>query len=241
MKYYSWHTILQAIICNFFIIEDPNLSSRQDCYSFDFPFVSPCLTTETSCSIFEKDENSFAKSQILHSFVTVLNHLQTAVVSSPDSFDLIKIILHAYKTIFRLLPKVKTCDKNAVKELFRLNKIIETCFSNKLSLNAIETLLQQKDDRFQLSHYYALTSWEISGNYLVFLLCNYWKDILEITSKEADSPCMSLKDCFPLSKIKEQLRKLNPLFKITFEKDDSNYVLSLRIIVSLHYPCDTSK
>ncbi|GBN52237.1 hypothetical protein AVEN_79050-2 [Araneus ventricosus] len=237
LKYYSWHTVLQAIIWKFFIIEDSTLNSSQDCCSFAFPFASSNVKTEASSPIFEKDKDSFAKSQLLHSYVTLLNHLHSALISSLGNFDFIKIIFHAYKTIFRLLSKVKTCEKDVVKELFRLNKLLGSCCSEKQSLDVIEAVLQRKNEQIPLGHYYAVTSWEISANYLMFLLCNYWSDVLESISEEA--PYFSLEECLPASSEKELLRSLGPFFKTKFEKDDSNYILSLRIIITLHYPCAT--
>ncbi|CAL1296100.1 unnamed protein product, partial [Larinioides sclopetarius] len=237
LKYYSWHIVLQAIIWKFFIIEDSTLSSAQDCCTFAFPFVSSKAKTETSSPTIEKDKDSFAKSQLLHSFVTLLNKLHSTLISSLDHFEFIKILLHAYKTIFRLLCKVKTCEKDVVKELFRLNKVLGSCCSEKQSLDAIETVLQRKNEQIPLGHYYAVTSWEISANYLVFLLCNYWGDVLELVSKEASF--FSLEEHLPPSSEKELLKSLCPFFKTKFEKDDGNYILSLRIIITLHYPCAT--
>ncbi|XP_055947991.1 uncharacterized protein LOC129981252 isoform X2 [Argiope bruennichi] len=239
LKYYSWHTVLQAIIWKFFIIEDSSLSSSQDSYTFAFPFVSSNVETGAPGSTSKMDKDSFANSQILHSFNNLLNLLDAALISSLSSFDFIKIILHAYKTVFRLLSKVKTCEKDVIKELFRLNNLIETCCLNKESLDVIKAILQRKDEQIPLSHYYTLTSWEISGNYLIFLLCNYWDDILKLTSEEINTPYISLKECFPQSDRKESFRNLSPFFKTNFEKDDSHYVLSLKIIITLHYPCAT--
>ncbi|GFS76019.1 uncharacterized protein NPIL_302941 [Nephila pilipes] len=231
LKYYSLHMILQAIIWKFFIIEDPTLCSFPDSFSFSFPFVHADSKSQLEN---QELENNFSQNPLFQIFNVLLNQLFSFSISSLSNIDYIKIILHAYKTIFKLLRNIKTFKLNVVKELFLLNTLLKQCCFDSESQNIINSC--KKEESIPLMHYYSNASWGVTESYLLFILCNYWNDTLKILSNKNETPFISLSENFPSNEEKRMLIKLCPFYADQFEEND--FVISyLKSIINYNYPC----
>lgn len=99
------------------------------------------------------------------------------MLQSPNTdFTFMKVVLHFYKTIFRLLKETDACSGESVKELFRMNPLLERCLKSlSFSKSAIESFLRVPENNL-ISHCYVNASWDVCPKYLVFLISNYWSD-----------------------------------------------------------------
>lgn len=235
LKYYSWHMVLQVIIWKFFIIEDPSLFDFPNSFSFSYPFTDANSVPET-----ENQEltDNISQNPLSNTFKVFLNSLSSFSVSCRVNFYYNKIILHAYKTIFKLLRKLKTSEKNVVRELFLLNTLLKQCCFEKESKGVIKSY--KKGEMVSLMHYYSNASWKITEDYLLFILCSYWNDTLKILSDVDTAPCASLAEHFPSNEEKSRLISICSFYADEFEEDDGYDVNYLKSIIIYNYPCATN-
>ncbi|GFW98743.1 uncharacterized protein TNCV_2251061 [Trichonephila clavipes] len=234
LKYYSWHMVLQAIIKKFFIIEDPRLSYSKYSITFKYPFVDSNAMPQTGSQELADD---FTQSPLFDVYKILLKHLFSFSLSSVGNVCYNKVILHAYKTIFKMLRRLKTSEKNVVRELFVLNTLLKQCCFEKEFKDAINSF---KTENSFIMHYYTTASWKIPGEYLLFILCNYWNETLKILSEKDDTPLSSLADCFPSYEERNCLINICSLYSDQFEENDF-CTKTLKCIITCNYPCATSK
>ncbi|GFY70425.1 uncharacterized protein TNIN_94741 [Trichonephila inaurata madagascariensis] len=233
LKYYSWHMVLQAIIKKFFIIEDPRLSYSKYSITFKYPFVDSNAMPQTGSQELPDD---FSQSPLFNVYKRLLRHLFSFSLCSAGNVWYNKIILHAYKTIFKMLRRLKTSEKNVVRELFVLNTLLKQCCFEKEFKEAIKSF--KKENSF-LMHYYTTASWKIPGEYLLFILCNYWNETLKILSEKDNTPLSSLAECFPSNEERNCLINICSLYSDQFEENDF-YTKALKCIIICNYPCATN-
>ncbi|GFQ77746.1 uncharacterized protein TNCT_622021 [Trichonephila clavata] len=181
--------------------------------------------------------DDFSQSPLFDVYKILLNHLFSFSFSSAGNVCYIKIILHAYKTIFKMLRRLKTSEKNVVRELFVLNTLLKQCCFEKESRDAIKSY--KKENNIFLRHYYTTASWKITGEYLLFVLCNYWNETLKILSEKDKTPLSSLVECFPSNEERNCLINICSLYSDQFKEND--FVTEvLKCIIICNYPCATN-
>ncbi|KAG8192039.1 hypothetical protein JTE90_025305 [Oedothorax gibbosus] len=227
LRWHTWHIALQSIIWKFFMFDNPNISQITEKYTsnFNFPFTDSQTSQQTELEMVVHENP--ARSKLLFEYVTILNHM---LQSSSTSIHFVKIILHFYKTTLRLINNFNKCNGECIKELFRMNVLLEACFSKEALLEAISSSLESRG-KFFIDHSYLTTSWEIDTSYLLVLLFNYWRDAKDRFYEHLDGISLIMQHVD--YKFKSKLR---PVFKECFdEKADPDLEL-LKAMIHYDYP-----